>query len=141
MNALSIFTIKFRRAYGCRAGNLLPYNSDRRFHNVRDLEMVKYFNQGLFNGILPMEPDYDTVCFTVTSRHKNLALMAERSTLDYTLLLEWNQGLLGTAERPLKRSSRLRPGVQIWTPIPGRYEDWLKSKEMHQLILPPPPLV
>jgi hypothetical protein len=125
---------------GRRHSGSMYYNSDRRFHNVRDLEMVKYFKQGLFNGILPMEPDYDTVCFTVTSRHRCLADMALRSTLDYKLLLEWNKDLLGSAERPLTRSSKLRAGVQIWTPIPARYEDWLKSTKMHQLILPPPPV-
>jgi len=125
---------------GRRHSGSMYYNSDRRFHNVRDLEMVKYFKQGLFNGILPMEPDYDTVCFTATSRHRNLADISLRSTLDYKLLLEWNKDLLGSAERPLTRSSRLRAGVQIWTPIPARYEDWLKSTKMHQLILPPPPV-
>ena len=113
------------------------YNSERTFHNVRDIQMVKYYKQGLFNSMLPMDPDYDTICFTVTSRHRNLADMAERSTLDYKLLLEWNQGLLGTAERPLTRSSNLRAGVQIWTPIPARFGDWVKSKQMHDMIAPP----
>ena len=126
---------------GRKHSGSMYYNSDRTFHNVRDLEMVKYFKKGLFNGILPMEPDYDTVCFQVTSRHRCLADMALRSTLDYRLLLEWNKDLLGSAERPLTRSSKLRPGVQIWTPIPARYEDWLKSPKMHQLILPPPPQI
>ena len=88
--------------------------------------------------MLPMEPDYDTICFTITSRHRNLADIALRSTLDYKLLLEWNQGLLGTPERPLTRSSNLRAGVQIWTPIPARFEDWVKSKEMHDMLLVAP---
>ena len=113
------------------------YNSERTFHNVRDIQMVKYYKQGLFNSMLPMDPDYDTICFTATSRHRNLADMSERSTLDYKLLLEWNKGLLGTAERPLTRSSTLRAGVQIWTPIPALFEDWVKSKQMHDMLLLP----
>ena len=122
---------------GRKHSGSMYYNSFFTFHNVRDNQMVKYYKQGLFNSMLPMEPDYDTICFTITSRHRNLAVIAERSTLDYKLLLEWNKGLLGTPELPLTRSSKLRAGVQIWTPIPARFEDWVKSKKMHDLLLLP----
>ena len=121
-----------------RSSGSLYYNSKRTFHNAADLQMVKYYKQGLFNSMLPMDPDYDTICFTITSRHRNLADIALRSTLDYKLLLEWNKGLLGTPERPLTRSSKLRAGVQIWTPIPARFEDWVKSKQMHDMLVLPP---
>ena len=123
---------------GRRHSGSMYYNSARTFHNVRDIQMVKYFKQGLFNSMPPMNPDYDTICFTITSRHRNLADIAMRSALDYKLLLEWNQGLLGTPERPLTRPSKLRAGVQIWTPIPARFEDWVKSKEMHDMLLVAP---
>ncbi len=123
---------------GRKHSGSMYYNSARTFHNVRDIQMVKYFKQGLFNSMLPMNPDYDTICFTVTSRHRNLKDMASRSTLDWKLLHEWNKDLLGSEGRPLTRSSTLRAGLSVWTPIPARLEDWLKSKEMHDMLLVAP---
>ena len=123
---------------GRKHSGSMYYNSARTFHNVRDIEMVKYFKKGLFSSMLPMNPDYDTICFTITSRHRNLADISLRSTLDWKLLHEWNKNLIGTPERPLTRSSNLEAGIQIWTPIPARLGDWLKSKDMHDMLLVAP---